>query len=675
MTQDTPESLQREVEELRRLLAEAREMIRAIQGGEVDAVVITESDQPRVYTLDSADKPYRLLVAQMHQPAATLTVSGDILYCNHRFSQLLRHPLEDLLGRPLHDFVEPTSVPILDALLHDGLSVGAQGEVVLRRDDGSSVPVFLGVSALSEGVAGKCLIVTDLSEQKRRDRLVADEAMARSILEQVADAVIVCDESGMVLRASRAAHDMCGINPIQRPFASAFPLTGLRIDGHEHDEVDLGPAWRGETIRGWEVCFHRPTGQRAELLLSAGPLAAAGNQVLGAVITLTDITPLRQAEDELRRRAVELQDADQRKDEFLAMLAHELRNPLSPIRSSLEIMRIREVDDPHVRKSRDIIGRQVDHLTRLVDDLLEVSRINSGKIELQRERLTLASVVARAVEASRPAIDAKGHHLVVSLKDTPVWVDADLTRLTQVLGNLIHNAAKYTPDGGRITIEAGREGPDAVIRVRDTGFGLPVNMLSRVFDMFTQVNRSLDRSQGGLGIGLALVRRLVAMHGGQVEARSEGPGCGSEFIVRLPALEVEPAETRAPAAAANEAVMASRRVLVVDDNPDAAESLSMLLGMRGHEVRTASDGPSAIAAATEFRPDVVLCDIGLPLMDGYEVVAQLRGRPELAATRFVALTGYGREEDIKRSYEAGFHLHLVKPVDVAKLDVALGRPG
>jgi signal transduction histidine kinase/CheY-like chemotaxis protein len=424
-------------------------------------------------------------------------------------------------------------------------------------------------------------------------------------------------------------------------------------------------------LRGWEVGFTRPDGRRADLLLAAGPLVAAGGETLGAVITLTDITLLREAQDELQRRATALQEADRRKDEFLAMLAHELRNPLSPIRSSLEIMHLKALDDPLVRKCRDVIGRQVQQLTRLVDDLLEVSRISSGKIQLQMDRVDLVAAVGRGVETSRPKVDAKRHRLSVATAEGPVWVRADLTRVAQVIGNLVDNAAKYTEDGGEIAVRVAQEGGMGVVRVRDSGIGIPLEMQGRVFDLFTQVHRSLDRAQGGLGIGLALVQRLVAMHGGQVAVHSEGPGRGSEFVVRLPLWSGERAGPGAGGDDPEARPAAALRVLVVDDNEDAVDILADLLRMLGHVVRTAADGQAALVAADEFLPDVVLCDIGLPLLDGYEVVAALRTRPQHAAARFVALTGYGREEDRVRSHAAGFHAHLVKPFDLDKLAAVL----
>ncbi|MBZ5713829.1 PAS domain-containing hybrid sensor histidine kinase/response regulator [Nannocystis pusilla] len=668
------DDLQRELAELRFRLAEAQETIRAITGGEVDALVISDVEPPRVFTLDAADKPYRLLVEQMHHGAAAVNVDGVVLACNTQFTRLLRCGEEAVLGRPLQEHVDPPGLPVFEALLRDGLAASAESEVMLRHGDGERVPVVLGVRALREGIAGVCLFVVDLTEQKRRERVLADAATARAILEQVADAVVVCDNGGTVLRASRAAHDLAGKNPLFQRFDQVFALTPLAADD-VGARVDLGPAWRGETLRGLTVRFHRPSGGRAELLLGAGPLVVAGGERLGVVITLTDITPLREAQDELRRRASELQEADRRKDEFLAMLAHELRNPLSPIQSSLEIMNLQALDDPLTGQCRDVIERQVQQLTRLVDDLLEVSRINTGKIQLQMERIDLATVVLRGIETSRPVVDSKGHRLEFACPPDPVWVRADPTRIAQVVGNLVNNAAKYTEPGGEIVVRLEREDGDAVIRVRDSGIGIPEEMLAEVFDLFTQVNRSLDRSQGGLGIGLALVKRLVGIHGGQVEAHSDGPGLGSEFVVRLPLHDGERVGAEAPPTEKPSVAGPSLRVLVIDDNRDAAELLAALLGMLGHTVQTAADGPSGIEAALAFVPQIVLCDIGLPLLDGYGVVAQLRGRPEFAATRFIALTGYGRAEDRQRSLASGFHAHLIKPVGLAKLKALLRPPG
>lgn len=363
-----------------------------------------------------------------------------------------------------------------------------------------------------------------------------------------------------------------------------------------------------------------------------------------------------------------VQEADRHKNEFLSMLAHELRNPLAPIRNAVQLLRLIGGEQPELQWARDVIDRQVSHLVRLVDDLLDVSRITRGKIRLQPEPVEVGAFIAQAVETSRPLIDARKHQLTVKPPGEPLFVKGDATRLAQVLANLLNNAAKYTDEGGRITLTARREGDDVLLSVRDTGVGIPSGMLGKVFDLFTQVDRSLDRSQGGLGIGLTLVNRLVELHGGSVRASSPGPNLGSEFIVRLPLLRDLPSShSRSNGRHADLGDSPPKRILVVDDNKDAAESLSLLLQLARHEVRIALDGPAALAAAREFCPEVVLIDIGLPGMNGYEVARNLRQWPEMAGAQLVAITGYGQEEDRRLSLEAGFDVHLTKPVDPEEL--------
>jgi len=372
----------------------------------------------------------------------------------------------------------------------------------------------------------------------------------------------------------------------------------------------------------------------------------------------------------------EVQDADRRKNEFLSMLAHELRNPLAPIRNGVHLLRALGRLDPGVCEVRDMMDRQVQQLVRLVDDLLDISRITRGKIRLQTEPTDLAAVVARAVETCRPLIDERQHRLALALPPQPLRVTGDAVRLAQVVGNLLHNAAKYTEEGGEIWLSVAREGDQAIVRVRDTGMGIPAEMLGCVFDLFMQIDRSLDRSQGGLGLGLTLVRRLVEMHAGSVEAHSAGPCLGSEFVVRLPALPDEvAADAPAPPALDLQARGPGRRVLVVDDNKDAAESLALLLRVAGHDVRVCQDGPSALRTAAEYYPEAVLLDIGLPGMNGYEVARRLRGQPDTERALLVALTGYGQDEDQRRAREAGFDHHFVKPADLEALAALLASSG
>jgi signal transduction histidine kinase len=364
----------------------------------------------------------------------------------------------------------------------------------------------------------------------------------------------------------------------------------------------------------------------------------------------------------------DLERADRQKNEFLSMLAHELRNPLAPIRTAVDVLRLKGDGQPEIGWAREIIDRQTKHLVRLVDDLLDVSRITGGKIRLDLEVLNVASVVSAAVETSRPLIEESGHEMIVSLPEEPVWVRCDRVRLAQVLSNLLNNAAKYTQRGGVIRLAVERANGEALFRVSDNGIGIPAEMLPKIFELFTQVERSLDRSQGGLGVGLTVVKRLAEMHGGRVEAASSGPAGGSEFTVRLPALEAPPeGEMAAESPVESRIPAAPLRVLVVDDNADAAESLAWLLKHGEHEVRTAHDGREALEMAQQFRPQAVVLDLGLPELDGYEVARRLRQREETRGTLLVALSGYSQQEHRRRSSEAGFDYHFVKPVDFGAL--------
>jgi signal transduction histidine kinase/integral membrane sensor domain MASE1 len=376
---------------------------------------------------------------------------------------------------------------------------------------------------------------------------------------------------------------------------------------------------------------------------------------------------------ERKRSEAALQDADRRKDEFLAMLAHELRNPLAPIRNALEILKHSPGDEAAAAPARDMMQRQLQHLVRLVDDLLDVSRIMRGRIDLHKETVDLATIITRAVEQSRPLLDAEGHHLAIDLPEQPVHLHGDLLRLAQVFANLLNNAAKYSERGGHIGIKGSMDGKELVVRVTDDGIGMSRDLVPHVFELFVQSDRSMARSQGGLGIGLTLVKRLVEMHDGSVSAHSAGPGLGSEFTVRLPVLAATAAH--APAgdgdAASRKASARGRRILVVDDNVDAAESLSVLLRMKGHSVATAHDGPEALSQAESFSPEVVLLDLGLPGMNGYDVARDLRRKPGRDKLTVVAITGYGQEEDRRRSQEAGIDHHLVKPVDPGELHALL----
>jgi len=367
-----------------------------------------------------------------------------------------------------------------------------------------------------------------------------------------------------------------------------------------------------------------------------------------------------------------LKEASRRKDEFLAMLSHELRNPLAPIRNAAEVMRRIAPTDAGIVWARDVVERQVTHLAQLVDDLLDVSRITQGKISLKKEPVELARVIQHSIDTARTLLDAKRHHLAVNVSAAPIWVYGDFARLSQVVGNILNNAAKYTSEGGKIELSASAERGEALISVRDNGIGIDGALLPHVFELFTQGERSLDRSQGGLGVGLTVVERLVDLHQGRVEVHSDGVGKGSLFRVILPCISEVPqsaGEERAVAAFA--AVSAGKRVLVIDDNIDAAESIAVFLRLEGHEVRTVSDGPQAVAIAQVFAPQVAVVDIGLPGMNGYEVARRLQLKGSEAPTLLIALTGYGQKEDRARSIQAGFHHHFVKPADPRIIQAAI----
>jgi CheY-like chemotaxis protein/two-component sensor histidine kinase len=368
-----------------------------------------------------------------------------------------------------------------------------------------------------------------------------------------------------------------------------------------------------------------------------------------------------------------LADLDRRKDEFLAMLSHELRNPLAPILNAALLLRLHSnrnrlhgIENPVLQQSASIIERQVGQLARIVDELLEVSRITTGRIQLHQERIAVGVVVENAVATVRSLTDQRQHELTVSLPTQAIWLHADAARLEQVVVNLLTNAAKYTDPGGHVWLTVQQEGEEAVLRVRDTGVGIAPEILPRIFDLFTQAERSLDRSQGGLGIGLALVQRLVEMHGGTVAA-SSALGQGSEFVVRLPVVPPPEPQPSPPPTEKAQPTGPSLRVLVVDDNVDTVTTLAMLVQESGHEVRTAYDGSAVLEAALDYRPNVVLLDIGLPGLNGFEVAKRLRQQPTLKNTVLVAMTGYGQESDRKRSQEAGFDHHLVKPGDFGKV--------
>ena len=510
-------------------------------------------------------------------------------------------------------------------------------------------------------VFGTC---QDITERKRAETEIRG---AREQLQLVVDTmpafIARYDRDGRVVWANKSYAARYGKAPdelVGTPVADLIGEAAFEAIQPLHARV-----LAGESIHV-EMELPYPSGTRWVHMASAPTRDGAGIPD-GSVAVLTDVTEGRRLEQERERALNELREADRRKDEFLAMLSHELRNPLAPILNAVEVLEQLEPDEKDLGvPSRQVIARQAKHMKRLLDDLLDVSRVSQGKIQLQKQRIDLNVLLRQAAEVRRSMMLEKRHELSIALAPQPIELEADPTRLLQVFDNLLNNAAKFTDPGGHIAIGAAVEDGQAVVTIRDDGIGMAPDLLARAFDLFVQGMRSLDRAQGGLGIGLTLVQTMVRMHGGSVRAFSEGPGRGSQLVVTLPLAPPTELPSARPPSAPHVGAGAPLRVLVVDDNVDAAKMLGLLLRMTGHDVSLAHDGPAALAVASAAPLDLVVLDIGLPSMDGYAVAARLRAEGH-AGLVLVALTGYGREDDLRRSREAGFDHHLVKPIDFAQL--------
>jgi PAS domain S-box-containing protein len=620
----------------------------------------------------------RLNAIVEHIPAGVLLAEapgGRIVMGNPQVERILGHPA--VLSPNVESYRDWLSYSVNGRRVEGRESVLARtlrGEVVTgqeilyHRGDGVKAWVSVSGAPISDAggnVVGGVVLITDIDKEKR-----ASEALR-----------INQERLNLAQKASQAGSFEWNVR------------TNAVIWSEETEALfGLAPGSFGGSYEDWTRCVHPEDLSRAEQELRRAIADGEGvseyravwpdggvrwiqargkvffdetGEPLRWVGINIDVTERKRMEESLRRQAEALQEADRRKNEFLAILAHELRNPLAPISNAIQILTLRGDDPAVVAQTKEVMERQVHQMTRMVDELLEVSRISRGKISLQTAPLDLADVVATAVETSRPLVEAHRHTLTVSLPERPARVEADGARLAQVLSNLLNNAAKYTEDGGRIDLSVEQAQGAVVIRVRDNGIGMAPERLTSVFDMFEQIEGGADRSHGGLGIGLTLARRLIEMHGGKIEAHSAGLGKGSEFVTRLPAL-AETATESAPKPAEKPPAPSAygpRRLLVVDDNVDSAESMAVLLRFYGHEVRLAHDGEAALEEARAFRPDVMFLDLNLPKIDGYEVARRLRLEPAMSGMTLVAMTGYGQEEERRRTREAGFHSHLVKPVD------------
>ena len=675
-----------------------------------------------------AEERLRVTLQSIGDAVISTDLEGRITFLNSVAAEITGWPQQEAQGQPILDVFKivneqthrPVENPALRAL-NEGFIVGLANHTVLISKDGKERPIddsaapirdaagtIFGAVLVFRDVTAKRLAERKLREGEQRTRLLADVSAAlvgslhyQSILREVASIVVprlgdfcfidlLTDDN----KIERVAWKH--VDPAKQQMLTKAQNLVPAADSERHPAYKVlrsgQPELVSEVSGDWLRTIAGSSEYREFLselnicsLLTVPILI--GERRLGALLFAYSDSSRHFTSDDLelavelaRRLAMtmentklfnQLRDADRKKNEFLAVLAHELRNPLAPLANALELMRMAKGgEEDEVAPLRQMMDRQVQQMTHLIDDLLDVSRITSDKIVLRKERLDLSEVVKGALETSRPFIDRARHELTVTMPPQVLQVEGDRTRIAQVLSNLMTNSAKYTPDGGHIWLSVNRDDQQAVIRVRDTGIGIPAEMLPRIFGMFMQVDRKSQRSQGGLGIGLALVRRLVQMHGGTVEAFSDGLGKGSEFVVRLPLVSDEPNQQGSNGENTGSiigTVPSQLRILVVDDNKDAAESLAKLLTRTGNEVCIAYDGRSALEEAATFRPNVVLLDIGLPGMSGHDVARRMRQMPEVKDAVLVAQTGWGQDEDKRLSEEAGFNAHLVKPLDPAEL--------
>jgi PAS domain S-box-containing protein len=632
-------SLRRRVEEQQRELERSRNQLRVTLASIGDAVIATDR-------------------------------SGNVTFLNPVTERLTGWRPEDARGRPLQEvFVivnqetrKPVENPALRAL-REGAIVGLANHTVLLAKDGSERPIDDSAAPIRDEtgeVYGAVLVFRDVTERHRTEQSLL---LQSRVLDSMIEGVNVADDAGVIFYTNPAEDRMFGYDRGQLVGKRVTVLNDYPPEENERrvnevtEQLKAGGAWTGE----WRN--RRKDGTTFISYARITTLEAGGRRCF--VCVQEDVTERKRLEDELQRRVTELALADKRKDEFLAMLAHELRNPLAPIKNSLHVLKLKSGDWTTVDQVRERMERQVGHLIRLVDDLLDVSRITQGKVTLKLERLDLARLARECVADHRSQFNAAKIALSIDAPETPVWVTGDATRLTQVIDNFLTNALKFTNAGGEVSVVVGTEAEQAKLCVRDNGIGIEPHVLPTVFDVFAQADKSLDRSPGGMGLGLAIVKGLVGLHGGSVTARSKGLGRGTEMIVYLPIEQESPAP--APSDGPRRGPGLRRRVLVIEDNCDSAESLQLLLEVSGYEVKLAHTGAEGIRAATEWRPDTVVCDIGLPEMDGFTVARVLRQQPSTAGIRLIAVTGYGRGEDVAKARTAGFDDHLVKPADPEKL--------
>ena len=564
------------------------------------------------------------------------------------------------------DTRQPVEIPTVRALT-EGRTLKLASHSLLIAKDNTERPISDSAALIRNDkneVAGLVLVFRDISERRKTERALARSlTYADDIIATLREPFVVLDGDLRVKTANRSFYDSFHVSKEETENRLVYDLGNGQWDIPGLRKLLDEVLSRNRSVDDFEVEHTFPTLGRKTMLLNARPFPPESKHPELILLAVEDVSGLRE-------RADEMAEANRHKDEFLATLAHELRNPLAPIRNAVQYLGMDGLTEEDEKTGRDVISQQLTVMVRLIDDLLDLSRISRNTLDIRKQRVLLATILDGAAESSRSLILDGGHELSIHLPQEPLELEADPIRLGQVFLNLLNNSAKYTKQGGHIWLTADREGSDAVISVRDNGIGISGDMLPRIFEMFTQVDRSLEQAQGGLGIGLTLVRRLVDLHDGTIEARSEGLDQGSEFVVRLPIVQ-PPLEQQPSSDGPKAASLSGSRILVVDDNKNSANTLGMLLRLKGNEIRTANDGLAAVQEAEAFHPGLVLLDIGLPKMNGYDVARHIRQQPWGRDMILVALTGWGQDEDRRRSQEAGFNFHVVKPLELSALESLL----